>query len=389
MGKEEVLVNDPWDLATKIFELKEVGSSEFKSSKIICDILHVHGFKVETNYKGIPTAFRAEKIKGNGNVTVAFLAEYDALLGIGHACGHNLITAANTYGAIKASELIKDGKIVVIGTPDEEGTGEYAGSKILLAERGAFEDVDLILGAHPGAQWRIVGNSLAVQDLEITFKGFSSHEAASPQKGRSALDAAILTYTGINMLRQHLRRDANPVIHGVIREGGEASNVTPDRAVMVYGIRSSDMDYHKELLEKIEMVIKGCSIATFTDFEIKKIGPVFSTVKHNRPLSELLYSIVKSKQIDVPDYEESLKELAGGSTDFSNVTHEKPALEIHFKIAPAGTPWHSKQSLEAANSEEAKKTLPVVIDVLSEAAVQFSEDSELRKKIKDEFLITK
>jgi Metal-dependent amidase/aminoacylase/carboxypeptidase len=233
MEQVKDILSDPWSLAREIFDLSETGSSEFKSSALICDIMEKHGFTVGRNYRNMPTAFRAEKIKGKGSHRIAFLAEYDALMGIGHACGHNLIAAANVFAAIRTAEKADDGIIVLIGTPDEEGTGEYAGSKAIFANDGVFSDVELVLGAHPGSGWGIAENALAVQDLEITFRGYSSHEAASPEKGKSALDAAVLTYTAINMFRQHLRRDASALIHGVIREGGEASNVTPDRAVMV------------------------------------------------------------------------------------------------------------------------------------------------------------
>ena len=385
MATNNFLDYNPWTLAIKIHEFSEVGSSEFMSSELIENILENNGFRVERSYKGIPTSFRAEMTVGNGGSTIAFLAEYDALMGIGHACGHNLIAAANVFAAIDASRKIRNGKIVVIGTPDEEGTGEYSGSKILLAEKGAFRDIDLVLGAHPGSEWNVFGQALAVQDVEVTFKGQSSHEAANPDQGRSALDAAILTYTAVNMLRQHVRRDANVVMHGVIREGGGASNVTPDRSVLVFGIRSSDLDYHAVLMKRFENIVKGCCIATETEYTIRRIGPLFSTVKPNRTLSNFIREIIVSRGIEVPTVEDTMKRLPGGSTDFANVTHVVPSLELHFQIAPHGTPWHSKQSLEAARSPEAKKSLSTVIEVLSEAAQKYMSDAGLRKKIRDEF----
>ena len=385
MEYKKDIFSDPWVLSREIFDLSELGSSEFKSAALICDIMEKHGFKVERNYKNIPTSFRAEKVKGKGSHKIAFLAEYDALMGIGHACGHNLIAAANTFAAIRTADLIDDGVVVLIGTPDEEGTGDYAGSKAILAGEGAFSDLELVLGAHPGSVWAIAENSLAVQDLEITFKGYSSHEAANPEKGRSALDAAVLTYNAINMLRQHLRRDKNALIHGVIREGGGASNVTPDRAVMVYGVRSSSMEYHSEMMEKIETIIKGCSMATFTEYSLKKIGPVFSPTKHNVPLSQYFYSAIRGRGIDLHTMEESLSHLAGGSTDFANVTQVVPALEIHFKIAESGTPWHSELSMAAAISEEARESLNVIIDVLVEGAMKFLKEEKFRKSIWADF----
>ena len=177
---------DPWTVALKIHELAEVGSSEFKSAELLKQVLKSVGFSVVDGYQGIPTSFWAEKTVGKGGPAIAFLAEYDALLGIGHACGHNLIASAAVFSAIEASKKIRDGRIVVIGTPDEEGTGQYSGSKIIIANKGGFKGIDLVLGSHPSAEWSVGKNSLAVQDVEVVFHGTAAHASASPEKGKRA-----------------------------------------------------------------------------------------------------------------------------------------------------------------------------------------------------------
>ncbi|HYM40028.1 MAG TPA: amidohydrolase, partial [Thermoplasmata archaeon] len=278
-------LEDSWELALKIHDLAEIGSAEVRSSSMLVDLLRDHGFEVECPYKGIPTAFRAERRAGSGTPVVAFLAEYDALRGIGHACGHNLIASSVVSAAIQASTALRNGRVVVIGTPDEEGSGAWAGSKILLADQGAFSDVDFAITSHPGDRWVAAGQTLAVQDLEVTFHGVAAHSAANPEEGRSALDAALLTYTAVNMLRQHVRRDANVVIHGVLREGGQASNVTPDKAVLVFGIRSSDLAYEEALIERFQEIVRGCCLATGTTSDVAFVGPLFSTTKVNRTLA--------------------------------------------------------------------------------------------------------
>ena len=328
---------------------------------------------------------RAEMVKGKGEFNIAFLAEYDALPGIGHACGHNLIAAANVFAAIEASKKITNGKIIVLGTPDEEGSGKYSGSKILLANKGAFNGIDLVLGAHPGDRWDVGDIALAVQDLEVVFKGVAAHEAASPEKGKSALDGAILTYTAVNMLRQHVKRDKNVVIHGIIKEGGQASNVTPEKASLVYGIRSSDVEYEKELINKFKNIVYGCSIATETTYEIKEIGPLFLPTKINPTLSNFIRDKLLEKGVSCQPLEQSLKEMPSGSTDFANVSQLVPSLELGFKIAEAGTPWHSRASLAAAGSESAKEPLNIVISVLSQTAYDYTVDKELRKRIDEDF----
>lgn len=383
MEKAEKLT--AWDVARQIFELSEIGSQEIKSSKLLEDVLEANGFNVQRGYMNIPTSFRAEMVKGKGEFNVAFLAEYDALPGIGHACGHNLIAAANVFAAIEASKKITNGKIIVLGTPDEEGSGKYSGSKILLANKGAFNGIDLVLGAHPGDRWDVGDIALAVQDLEVVFKGVAAHEAASPEKGKSALDGAILTYTAVNMLRQHVKRDKNVVIHGIIKEGGQASNVTPERASLVYGIRSSDVEYEKELINKFKNIVYGCSIATETTYEIKEIGPLFLPTKINPTLSNFIRDKLLEKGVSCQPLEQSLKEMPSGSTDFANVSQLVPALELGFKIAEAGTPWHSRASLAAAGSESAKEPLNIVISVLSQTAYDYTVDKELRKRIDEDF----
>ncbi|MGC8561777.1 MAG: M20 family metallopeptidase [Thermoplasmata archaeon] len=376
---------DFWKLALKIHELSEVGSREFKSSRVLMGVLRSHGFQVTEGFMGIPTAFKAEMKVGNGKPRIAFLAEYDALPGIGHACGHNLIASSAVFSAIKSSQKISNGTIIVFGTPDEEGSGEWAGSKVIMVEGGAFTDVDLVLGSHPGDGWNVGSQSLAVQDIEITFKGVAAHEAASPNDGRSALDAAILTYNAVNMMRQHVRRDANFVMHGIIKEGGTAPNVTPERAVLTYGIRTSDLDYHRELMDRFMKIVNGCSIATETTYSVKKIGPLFSITKINRSLSEKVREHLLAKGIACPTMEETFSLQPQGSTDFANVSQVVPALEVGFQIADEGTPWHSRESLEAAKTRRAKRALSIVIDVLSDVAKEFTENEKFREDVERDF----
>lgn len=376
---------DYWKLAIKIHELAEVGSREYETSKLLENILRSHGFDIEEKFSGIPTAFKAEKVLGSGKPSIAFLAEYDALPGMGHACGHNLIASSAVFSAIRSSQKISNGRIIVFGTPDEEGSGEWAGSKIVMADRGVFRDVDLVLGSHPGDEWNVGSQSLAVQDFEVTFRGKAAHEAASPNNGRSALDAAILTYTAVNMMRQHVRRDANFVMHGIIKEGGTAPNVTPEKAVLTYGIRTTDTNYHSELVERFMRIVEGCSIATETTYSVRKIGLLFSTTKINKTLSNKIREKLVERGIRCPTLEETYSQLPKGSTDFANVSQVVPALEVGFQIAPTGTPWHSRESLEAAKSPGAKDPLFTTIEVLSDTAKEFTENKRLREDIAKDF----
>jgi amidohydrolase len=377
--------DEGWAMALAIHKLAETGSKEYESSKILEDLLEKEGFTVERGYSGIPTAFRATKYLGSPGPTVAFLAEYDALPGVGHACGHNIIAVAAVLAALKTSRTAHHGSVAVYGTPDEEGSGEFAGSKILLAEKNCFAGVDAALMTHPGTSWSLGSPSLAVQDLRVTFKGYASHEAASPEKGVSALDAAILTYTAVNMMRQHVRRDMNVVIHGVIREGGQASNVTPDKAVLVYGLRSSDSDYLEELIKKFRLIVQGCSLATNASYTIDMIGPMFSSTKFSFELMKAGEEALRSLGIEPKSLAESTAEIPKGSTDFANISQRVPSLEITSKIAPEGTPWHSEMSARAASSEEGRVALRIASDALSKVAQRLLDEPAFLQRVKLEF----
>ena len=377
-------MEEAWHIAKAIHELAEVGSREFRSQELLANAFRQAGFTVETGYCGVPTAFRAEKNLGPGP-RVCILAEYDALPGVGHACGHNLISGSAYLTAIKMSQRIKSGSIVVIGTPDEEGSGEWAGSKIIILERGGFKDIDFVLMTHPGTEWSVGSPSLAVQDFQVTFKGIAAHEAATPEKGVSALDAAILTYTAVNMMRQHVRRDANVVIHDIIKEGGMASNVTPECAVLVYGLRSSDSAYLNEIISKFKRVLEGCSLATGATYEAKPIGPMYLTTKFNFPLMKEAETFLAKSGVEVVPYSESTVRIPRGSTDFANVSQLLPSLEVSCKIAPKDTPWHSRLSAQAAISEDAMNALELVSECLASVGTRLITDPRFAEDVKKAF----
>ncbi|MBG0763944.1 MAG: amidohydrolase, partial [Tissierellales bacterium] len=199
-------------LSEEIYENPELGYKEFKSAKLHEKILEKYGFEVESGYMGIETGFRAEYDSGKEGPTVAFLIEYDALPGIGHGCGHNILGTTSTGASIVLKSIIDEigGKVVAFGTPAEETSG----AKVIFADKGAFDDVDVAMMAHPNFAYNRSGKSLALEPIEFEFTGRTSHAAAAPEKGINALDAAINTFNNINALRQQVRSDAR--IHGII-----------------------------------------------------------------------------------------------------------------------------------------------------------------------------
>ena len=212
------------NLSLQIHRHPEIRFEEFKASQWLAEAVREAGFQIEKPIGGLETAFRATYSGTGAGPTIAFLAEYDALPKIGHACGHNLIGTASLGAALGMRAVMSDipGCIQLIGTPGEEG----GGGKVILTEAGVFDDVDVAMMFHPSRQTVLWTHALARRKLLIRFFGKSAHSASSPDKGINALDATIQTFQSINALRQHIRDSAR--IHGIITVGGEAPNVVPD-----------------------------------------------------------------------------------------------------------------------------------------------------------------
>jgi len=380
----EQLKNELFEISDWLYDHPELGSEEYKSLKYLASYLHKKGFKIFEGTAKIPTAFVASV--GKGFPKIAFLAEYDALPGIGHGCGHNMIAAAAVGAAIAVCEVLEQvgGTVMVIGTPDEEGRGRYAGSKALLVKARIFRGIDAVLMMHGSTRYSVGGPALAVKDLLITFKGRSSHAAASPEKGVNALDAAILTYVAVNTLRQHVRRDANVVIHGIIAEGGTASNVIPDKAIVKYGARSSDTKYVDELVEKIKNCARGAAVATGAKVSFESKMPMYQGIKHNITLEDLVAKNLRKLGVKVQDPAETRKQMPRASTDFGNVTQVVPAVSLSTKICPTATPGHSTAFRDATKTDQGRKGLLTATKVMAMTAVDLMADKTILRRMKKE-----
>lgn len=212
----------------------EMGNQEFKAVKKLTSFLKSNEFSVETNLIGKPTAFKSVYDSKKPGPSIAFLCEYDALPEIGHGCGHNMIGTMSCGAAAGLSKVLHEtgGRIVVLGTPAEETDG----AKVDMAKKGVFNDIDAAMILHPEDKTYESGDSLAMDAIQFDFRGKASHAASSPHEGVNALDAVILTFNGINALRQHVTSDVR--IHGIIKEGGKAANVVPDRAIAQFYVRA-------------------------------------------------------------------------------------------------------------------------------------------------------
>jgi amidohydrolase len=369
--KEEII-----EIAKKIHENPELGHQEFKAVKLLTETIKKHGFHVTTRISGLATSFKAELPGGNEPV-VAILAEYDALPGIGHACGHNLIAAAALGAALgfKAVSCQVNGTIILYGTPAEEGVVENAGGKVLMIEE--ISKADAVIMVHPGSNWRSYSTNLARESFLVEFHGKASHAGGSPEKGVNALEGILQTFNGINALRQHLRSDIR--IHGIIKHGGDSPNVVPHYASAHLYVRAPNMPLLKETFEKVENIVKGAALMTGTNTEITRIANTYANRIPSKVLSDLYRVNLALNGIQVPD--EQLRE-GGGSTDFGNISQVVPGLSGYFDVGSA--PLHSPEGAFACASPKSFESAIIAAKTLAGVAIDLLTDPEKISEAKRE-----
>lgn len=355
-----------------IFNNPELSGEEFISSRYLVDLMKRYKFKVTYPYCGLPTAFRAEY--GDGGVSIAFLAEYDALPGYGennneiaHACGHNWIAASSTGAAIVLSVLKEkynfNGKIVVIGTPAEETKG----SKIDMVKANAFDDIDVCLEPHIGINNDICFIAHARNSLEFIFKGKATHAASTPYDGINALDGVMLTFAGINALRQHVRSDVR--IHGIITEGGTACNIIPDKASCKIGIRSKNKNDLDTITEKVINIARGASLMTGAEISYNYYENSYDTLLHNPILIELTKNNLE--EVGITNIADQGLSEPMGSTDLGGVSHVCPTQYIILSLdTPEIVNVHEENILKYVNSGLAYDKMHRVIKAMSSIALE-------------------
>lgn len=366
----------------------ELGSEEVDASKLLAVELDKHGFKVEMGVLGMPTAFKAIK-KGRGKgPKIAFLCEYDALPGVGHGCGHNMIGTSGLGAGIAVAKLMRGlpGEVWVVGTPAEEGHGPSSGAKKRMAEAGFFKGVEAVMMMHPigNSKATVATGFLAITGIKIEYTGRTAHAAADPQNGLNALNAAVLCFMAIHANRQQLRRDANPVVHGIITEGGLASNIIPDRAVLQFSVRSSDDAYVPTLVQMVKNSAKGAAIATGCEVKVTVSRGLKSNVR-NPPLEKLFVKAYKELGIEAEDPNYTATQPPGGSTDFTDLSHFVPGMHTMLGFTKTIITSHSRELCAATMTEEGHRGVEIGAKVLAIAGVEVLTDEKLRAEIKDAF----
>lgn len=365
-------------LSHRIHDNPETGFHEVKASKWLCAYLETNGFEIERGICDLPTSFRATY--GKGKPVIALMAEYDALPQIGHACGHNIICTAASGAAIAAKEAIDQygGSIVVIGTPAEE----LYGGKAIMAERGAFNAIDVAMIVHPSTHDLASARALACITLEVEFFGKAAHAAARPEEGINALEALILSFNGVNSLRQHIRERAR--IHGIITKGGDAPNIVPDHTAGTFLVRAVDEAYLEELKIKVLNCFQAAAQATGAQLQFTW-KEYYAPMRANMTLAKVLAANMHT----VGRNPEPIPDRASGSSDVGNVSMLVPAIHPEVAIVPHNISLHSVDFRAAAVSEEGDRGLLDGAKILALTTVDLLANPKTIAAIRKEFLAAK
>jgi len=376
-------------VSQKIWDFKEPGQQELKSAELLKEELAKLGYKVTGDLKvpedlvkdGISkTGFKAEMAGKGVGPTVYLMLEYDALAN-GHACGHNLIATSGLLAATGLAKVMKEtpGRVVVIGTPDEE-RGSMGGGKVALLEGGHFDGADAVFITHPNDRWSLDQRFLAMKRATFTFKGKSSHAAASPHKGVNALRGVLLTFNCVDSLREHLRQDVR--IHGIVTKGGAVVNVVPELAQAEFACRALDTATMENAYAKIVNCAKAAELGTGATLEFKEPRVALKATITDPALLETVQANLKTLGIagnQLKDFDE----LA--SSDLGMVSYSYPTVNLWFKIAPEGTALHSDAMREAANTDDAWKSTLIAGKAVALSAYDMLTNPAKLKAVQDGF----
>lgn len=372
------------EISLKIHAHPELGFEEVKASKWLADYLEQEGFTVERGVAGLETAFIATWEGSSEGPTIGILAEYDALRGLGHACGHNIIGTSAVGAGIALKDAFPDlpGKIKVIGTPAEEG----GGGKVIMTEEGVFDDLDAAMMTHPGNKTMVLRGGIACVGATFKFYGKEAHAAGSPELGINALDALMNSFAAINSLREHFPDDVR--VHGIVTHGGDAANIVPGYCEASFVVRAKTRKKLEGIKERVYNAVRHSTAAVGATCEIIE-GVTFAERNNNVPLAHLYKANLESIGVEVlaPPKDGGL-----GSSDIGNVGQVIPTIHPYIRIGDGGghTPEFEKDSKSESGmigQNQATKAMAMTAYDLcvNPDALQSVKDSfEIWKSTKDE-----
>jgi amidohydrolase len=369
------------DLSHRIHANPEPAFEELKAASWVADSLRPYGYALEHPAGSLATAVRGRLAGGRSGdpggerPRIGILAEYDALPGLGHGCGHNTMAASGVGAAIALATIAADlpGEIVFLGTPAEErGSG-----KAIMIEDGLFDGLDAALLFHPSDVTHLTSGLLAAEDVHVTFHGLQAHAASDPWAGRNALDAMILLFSSVGLWRQQLRPEAR--VHGVILEGGTAANIIPDRTMAWFMVRSPDEAEYERMRVRFGELCEAAALAAGCTADVVFSGRS-STMRNNLVLANRFGANLAAYGIAAGPQTDNL-----GSSDMGNVSQVLPTIHPEVAICEPGVPGHSIEFRNAAGSAYADEVTLVVAAVVAQTAVELFTDPALVEAAWQEF----
>ena len=369
--QDAIALND--DLA----DHPELSGEEYESSRKIVELLKHKGFDVEYPFAGLPTSFKATYGRNDHKYKVAIMTEYDALPGIGHACGHCVSGAISVLAGIAASKLqdALDADIDVIGTPVEETDG----AKCALIKKGVFDHYDMAMMIHLYDQKLIDCTLNGLASYLYTFHGKAAHASAAPWDGINALNAAQLMFHGTDCLRQHVTPDVR--IHGVIRNGGEAPNIVPEEASAEFYVRALDLDYMMDVVRKVDDCAAGGALATQCTWDKVETAATYANMRRNYTGEDALREIYEELDIDINGDHEKIF----GSSDAGNVSFVCPTFHPTLQIVDRGVPIHTREFAQAVKTERAHEAIALGANVIALQIAKIFSDENKIKQMKADF----
>lgn len=371
------------EMSHQIHQRPELGNEEIFASRTLIEHLKKEGFDIETDLAGHATGFIARYESTKPGPTIGFLAEYDALPGLGHACGHNIIGTASTLASVALSKVIDQigGTVIVLGCPAEEG-GVNGSAKASYVKEGIIDELDVALMVHPGNETYKTINTLAVDVLDIKFYGKSTHASENADEARNALDAMISYFNGVAQLRQHIKKSER--VHGVILDGGKAANIIPDYTHARFYTRATTRKALDQLTERVGQIAKGAALQTGCDYEF---GPIQNGVNEfikTPKLDDLFakYAIEMEEEVIDDDF-------GYGSTDTGNVSHIVPTIHPHIKIGSRNLVGHTHRFREAAASTHGDQALLRGSKIIALMGLDLIINEQLFEEIVEQFQYVK
>lgn len=369
---------DLTDMADRIFDNPEYDGKECDAQALLTAELEAHGFAVERGVGGYETSFRAVYEVGEGGPSIGLLCEYDALVGLGHGCGHHMQGPAILGAAFAVQRALTDPaqpyKLVVYGTPAEETQG----AKASMIKNGCFHDIDVALMMHGSPTTCTDVRCLADQTFKVRFHGHRAHAALAPDQGRSAFDALLVAFNGIEFLREHVTDDTR--MHYTVSALPGPSNVVPAEAEGVFSLRSFSKENLEGVVARFKDIIKGAALIAGVDYDVELKHDFYNKI----PVLKLNELLMKNAELAGAPRLSAPREKTG-STDFGNVMYEVPGSCIRVAFVPVGTSSHSQEFVDAGKSEDAHNAVVYGAKTLAGATYDLICDAALMQAVKDEF----